>query len=590
MNKKPTISVVLPVSGTVDSMKKAAESILGQTFPDWELLLIDGGSAKGYDEYCRELTTGDRRARSVHTEEGGTAHARNAGISAAEGEWIAFLNAGEVYTENAFEKMMECAEKADVVSSTQMKLPWIYPPDLHNSEAWMVQTSGQESIKLLKEGCLRSICGKLYRRSQLCALFDVETRSMEEYLFNTANLPGFHTVRVVPFIGYIANGDEESSGYSISDMNYPIVCRKIRSNLIRELPFPEVVSWANREFVKTLIYYIYYFVNSDFGATDVEKVMILQILQEETMTPEIRQIDVKKLQEIEKENWEILCAGSPEEIFAKFSKEAYGLRTEKYSPVQAKQPGERVIKGIPLRSFKIKIAGIPMEVLHRYDLIKEACKEYLIPEDTQAAVSFMTTEERMQFSKDYVKKETGNDISDDAAELDATHFNLYGKLTEFDAFWLHSVIVEREGKGYAFTAKPETGKSTHGKLWLKAFPDARIINGDNAIIRRQPDGTFFAYGTPFCGKEGYNVNTGVPLKGICFLSRGKENKIRPLDPDFAVNCLCRDNFCIVPENAEAHWKLYRQLTKQVPCYVLECNMDVEAAHVAWQGMNSVDAR
>ena len=100
---------------------------------------------------------------------------------------------------------------------------------------------------------------------------------------------------------------------------------------------------------------------------------------------------------------------------------------------------------------------------------------------------------------------------------------------QFDALWLHSAVMEMDGEGYAVTAPSGYGKTTHARLWLKAFPGkARIINGDNPIVRKEGEG-FMAYGTPFCGKEGYQVNIGVPLKGFCYLKHGEANSIRRLD-------------------------------------------------------------
>lgn len=589
MNNKSVISVILPVSGDANAMNTAVKSILEQTYSNWELLLVGNSVAGGSSVLCEELAAEDGRIHVAQSESDELSHARNAGIVAAHGEWIAFLNAGESYADSAFEKMMEYADGTDVIVSSRINQAWSYPAGEHSMEVWKARTSNEEIAEVLKDGCLRTVCGKLYRRSRLYAPFDENISNQEEYLFNTENLPSFENITIVPIIGYIVDRKTWNTENAIKNMSYPDACRRIRTNLVHALPYPGVTAWADREFVKAIVYYIYHFINSNPGITSFEKSMLIQMMLDEAVTPETRNIPMEQFSRVDQENWNILCTGTPEEIIAEFSAEAYRKRAEKFNTDESKHQGDKIKRGMPMRSFKIELAGIPMEVLHRYDLIKEACRDYLIPDDTGAAVSFATTDDRMQFSRDYVKKESGNDLSDDAAELDATHYDLYGKLTEFDAFWLHSVIVEREGKGYAFTAKPETGKSTHAKLWLKAFPDARIINGDNAIIRRQPDGTFYAYGTPFCGKEGYHVNTGVPLKGICFLSRGKENRIRPFDPDFAVNCLCRDNFCITPENAEAHLRLYRQLTEQVPCYLLECNMDVEAALVAWQGMNREDA-
>jgi hypothetical protein len=102
------------------------------------------------------------------------------------------------------------------------------------------------------------------------------------------------------------------------------------------------------------------------------------------------------------------------------------------------------------------------------------------------------------------------------------------------------------------------------------------------------DGVFNAYGTPFCGKEGWQVNKGVKLCGICFLERAIENRISEMDKAFAYARLLRDNYNITPETLIAHMELYERLVEQVPVYRLECNMDIEAAYVARRGLTTKD--
>ena len=98
-------------------------------------------------------------------------------------------------------------------------------------------------------------------------------------------------------------------------------------------------------------------------------------------------------------------------------------------------------------------------------------------------------------------------------------------MPDFDAFLLHAAVIEVDGLAYAFAAPSGTGKTTHIALWKKFFGDrANIINGDKPIIRFE-NGTPYIYGTPWCGKEGYNINTKAPLAALCFIERSPENTI-----------------------------------------------------------------
>jgi hypothetical protein len=146
-------------------------------------------------------------------------------------------------------------------------------------------------------------------------------------------------------------------------------------------------------------------------------------------------------------------------------------------------------------------------------------------------------------------------------------------------------VIEYEGKGYAFAAKSGTGKSTHISLWKKVFGDTvRIINGDKPIIR-YVDGKFFAYGTPWCGKEGFGVNDRVPLKALCFIDRAEENSIIRLAPEYALNRIFGQ--ILMPEDAEnldALFSLLDDTLRNIPCYRLRCNMEPEAAAVSYEAM------
>ncbi len=114
---------------------------------------------------------------------------------------------------------------------------------------------------------------------------------------------------------------------------------------------------------------------------------------------------------------------------------------------------------------------------------------------------------------------------------------------------------------------------------------ARIINGDNPIIRLQ-EGRFVAYGTPWCGKEGWQVNTGVPLKAVCYISHSEENRLERLSPLLAYSCLVRCSCQYqTRENTEAMLVLYEQMTERVPFYQMNCNMEEAAARISYEGMS-----
>ncbi len=161
------------------------------------------------------------------------------------------------------------------------------------------------------------------------------------------------------------------------------------------------------------------------------------------------------------------------------------------------------------------------------------------------------------------------------------------KLLNFNGFMLHASAVVYEGRAYLFSAPSGTGKSTHTGIWRKAFGEENtyILNDDKPVIRVVND-EIIVYGTPWSGKTDQNRNIGVPLQGICFLERAKENWIEAVSPKEATFKIL--NQTIRPESPEYMSALLGVLDKlltKTTVFRMGCNMELEAAKVAYHGMN-----
>lgn len=91
----PKISVIVPVYNTEKYLHRCIDSILAQTFTDFELLLIDDGSKDNSGAICDEYAAKDQRVRVFHKENGGVSSARNLGLDNAQGEWITFVDSDD---------------------------------------------------------------------------------------------------------------------------------------------------------------------------------------------------------------------------------------------------------------------------------------------------------------------------------------------------------------------------------------------------------------------------------------------------------------------------------------------------------------
>ena len=152
---------------------------------------------------------------------------------------------------------------------------------------------------------------------------------------------------------------------------------------------------------------------------------------------------------------------------------------------------------------------------------------------------------------------------------------------------MHGSVVAVDGEAYMFTALSGTGKSTHVRLWRQLFGQRAVMVNDDKPLVRIGGERAIVYGTPWDGKHHLSNNIAMPLKAIVVLRRGKENEIRPLTVQEAFPTLLQQSFRTEdPLVTMRTMQLLSQLARQVGLYELHCNMDPEAAEVAYQGMNN----
>lgn len=113
----PKLSVIVPVYQAQAYLDRCVESILAQTFPELELILVDDGSTDGSGGICDRWADRDRRVRVLHRENGGVSAARNAGLDAARGEYLALVDSDDWLEPGMYEAMLAAARKhnCDVV-------------------------------------------------------------------------------------------------------------------------------------------------------------------------------------------------------------------------------------------------------------------------------------------------------------------------------------------------------------------------------------------------------------------------------------------------------------------------------------------
>ena len=234
--------------------------------------------------------------------------------------------------------------------------------------------------------------------------------------------------------------------------------------------------------------------------------------------------------------------------------------------------------------FCIRIAGITVEIDNRHNYVFELCRDYLCAPVSPAFRVQVSTGDAEAY-----KAACGRPVTLPEAESYLVYRRICERMPSYGVFLLHAAVVEMAGRGYAFSARRGVGKSTHTGMWRSHFSGrATVINGDKPLVRRAPDGRFWAYGTPWCGKEGLQVNTKCPLTTICFLEQGRENRVTvSATADTAARLM---EATILPPDELGRDRLAALIgatVRDIPAFTLTCTPDVTAAEVAYEFLSQV---
>lgn len=189
--------------------------------------------------------------------------------------------------------------------------------------------------------------------------------------------------------------------------------------------------------------------------------------------------------------------------------------------------------------------------------------------------------------EDQYKLDKWEGLSYDLACYMESGYHFYANLLRFSGMMLHASAVAYQGKAYLFSGPSTVGKSTHTRQWQETFgPCVQVFNDDKPAIRLV-DGKWYAYGTPWCGKDGINMDMKAPLGGICFLKQAEENRIRRLSAIEAFSkCMSQLQRFAKPENVEKQLMLAENLVNTVPVWELENYPGESAAKLAYETMRA----
>lgn len=166
--KAPLLSIIVPVYKVENYLPKCIDSILAQTFTDFELILVDDGSPDDCPALCDATAEKDARVRVIHQKNGGLSAARNAGLDAARGAWIGFVDSDDYIEPEMYEVLYQAVQSTgadlalcDYAEVDEAGTPC---PQMHVSLSGG-ELTGQELLKRASGLMVQLAWNKLYRRA-----------------------------------------------------------------------------------------------------------------------------------------------------------------------------------------------------------------------------------------------------------------------------------------------------------------------------------------------------------------------------------------------------------------------------------------
>lgn len=242
------VSVVIPVYNVRAYLKACLESVLQQTYKNFETIMVDDGSTDGSADLCDEYAKRDSRFSVIHQKNSGVASARNKALSMARGEFLLFIDSDDWIDPDYIESLVKAAEEYNV---DFVKVPLLR--NARNFFDWSYYESLNKQIieftDLIDLSLLCSACGVLIRHKCIGkTIFNSEISYGEDTLFMVQSLLNSESKRILllkrPFYNYVDRGGSAlNSLFNEKWLSLLIVSDKIFDLLE---PYPSMRCVANR--------------------------------------------------------------------------------------------------------------------------------------------------------------------------------------------------------------------------------------------------------------------------------------------------------------------------------------------------------
>ena len=181
----PYLSIIIPVYNKAEYLASCVDSILKQTFTDFELILVDDGSTDGSGAWCDHYARSDQRVVVIHQVNQGVSAARNSGLNAAKGSYIGFADGDDQLEPDMYELLLALANEhqADVAVCGVKK---VFPNKVelfYGTNQTRIYDRDGALDALLRKEFLRSVYDKVYK-ANVAKSTAFEGRINEDILYN----------------------------------------------------------------------------------------------------------------------------------------------------------------------------------------------------------------------------------------------------------------------------------------------------------------------------------------------------------------------------------------------------------------------
>ena len=247
------ISVIVPVYKAEEYLDECIQSVLNQTYPDIELILVDDGSPDKSGEICDRYAKDDSRIKVFHQQNSGVCAARNKGLAISSGDYFTFLDSDDTLSKYALELLFQDLKENDADMAIGAVDSVDFPDSLQGGKPDYVWTDTQALEKAIEDNPFTySSCAKLYKREAFYDILFEEGRRVHEdsfYVFCCFMKKPKVTARNYQVYRYRYN-PESASHASFSDKYFDILYFAEQKTKAVKEKYPELSKKANNISVK----------------------------------------------------------------------------------------------------------------------------------------------------------------------------------------------------------------------------------------------------------------------------------------------------------------------------------------------------